>query len=87
MSPAKRLHRHGDPHEAATGSAGLWAAVLLDALETLNGRGLDHGAVAQAQARHWFFESTEHGPGSFRWTCDVLGLEPAAVRRALERGH
>jgi hypothetical protein len=88
LMPTTRRHR--EPYEGAgePGERWLWAGVLLDALETLNGRGLDHGAVAQAEVRAWIGNATARGPGSFLWICEMLELEPAAVRRALDgRGH
>jgi hypothetical protein len=36
--------------------------------------------AARAQAIMWLM-SDDTAPGSFRWVCDLLGMEPDAVRR------
>ena len=39
---------------------------------------------AHRKALAWVADDSE-AQGSFRWACDVLDLEPGAVRRALKR--
>ena len=66
----------------------LWKAVLADALALVAGQ---RSATSHEQLRAyvWIYVSTRRGLGSFPWVCEVLGLEPSAVRRAIgdERGH
>ena len=62
-------------------------AVLRDALECLSGRptgtgGLDARRSAQ-EAAQWVTDTNEKDLFSFNSVCDVLGLDPAAVRKAL----
>jgi hypothetical protein len=58
--------------------AGLWVAVIDQAVEDLS-----HPNLCQA-AVQWFY-STARGPGSFRWACDHLDLNASAVRAALNK--
>lgn len=70
----------------------LWAHVLLDAVRVYLDW-LRHGSPQPVQRRvasevamegylaeRWFFRTDQHGVGSFEWVCDVLELDPAAVR-------
>lgn len=68
----------------------LWCEVLLCALEdatyrarnsTYDQRKQLEGGYATA-AREWFEES-RRDPGSFRWICGLLGLDPVAVMERL----
>jgi hypothetical protein len=56
--------------------ANLWRAVIDKAIEDLSQPKLRQAAV------DWF-ASTAHEPGSFRWACDHLDLNPSAVWAAL----
>lgn len=56
----------------------LWASVLQMA-------GRDLIAPWGAEARAWF-ASEVVAPGSFVWVCQMLGLEPSALRRQLVVG-
>jgi len=69
-----------DRHERGDGAAErlLWVEVLVLALEDLG-----HRSLAPA-ARRWI-ESLDAEPGSFYWTCCVLGIDPAAARERILR--
>jgi hypothetical protein len=58
--------------------ANLWRAVIDQAIEDLSQPNLRQAAV------DWFTSSAQ-GPGSFRWACDHLDLNPSAVWAALEK--
>jgi hypothetical protein len=62
----------------------LWVYVLLRAALDLQGRNLGefkaYQALIQTQAKGWFLSSNYH-IGSFRWICDLFGLDPATIRR------
>ena len=58
--------------------ANLWRAVIDQAIEDLSQPKLRQAAV------DWF-ASTAHEPGSFRWACDHLDLNPSAVLAALNK--
>jgi hypothetical protein len=60
--------------------ANLWRAVIDQAIEDLSQPRLHQAAVA-------WFTSTAHGPGSFRWACDHLDLNPSAVWAALNKAN
>jgi hypothetical protein len=64
-----------DPPEA-----NLWRAVIGQAIDDLSQPALQQAAV------EWL-ASTAHGPGSFRWACDHLDLNPAAVWAALNHAN
>jgi hypothetical protein len=68
----------------------LWAEVLLQAAESLQGRlmflGEDREAI-QREAAEWF-NSCSQEIGSFLWVCQALDLDPQTVRQAiLRRGY
>ena len=66
----------------------LWRAVLEDAIRLAQGArppGAYRPADAQAEARTWIASEAETD-GTYRWTCDVLGLDPNALRRKLLAG-
>ena len=58
--------------------ANLWRAVIDQAIEDLS-------QPKQRQAAVDWFASTSHNPGSFRWACDHLDLNPSAVWAALKK--
>jgi hypothetical protein len=58
----------------------LWRAVIGQALDDLSQPKLHQAAM------DWL-ASTEHGPGSFRWICDHLDLNPSAVSAALNKAN
>ena len=58
--------------------ANLWRAVIDQAIEDLSQPKLRQAAV------DWFTSSAQ-GPGSFRWACDHLDLNPSAVWEALKK--
>jgi hypothetical protein len=68
--------------------AALMRAVLEDALLCLQGHFLSTGwrgrRLAQ-EAEEWFLSEDVHWPFAFVSICEVLGLEPVAVREALLR--
>jgi len=57
----------------------LWLAVLEQAVIDLTLA--DNGAVSQRPRLRYFthlwFTSDNHEPGSFRWICDHLDLDPS----------
>ena len=58
--------------------ANLWRAVIDQAIEDLSQPKLRQAAV------DWFGSTTQQ-PGSFRWACDHLDLNPAVVWSALKK--
>jgi hypothetical protein len=60
------------------GTKALMCAVLEGSIREYLGPNVRH----RAQAEAWF-RTTGHSPFSFPSVCDVLGLEPDAVRKAL----
>jgi hypothetical protein len=66
--------------------AALMRAVLEDALLCLQGHFLATGRRGQRlaqEAEAWFLSEDVHWPFAFVSICEVLGLEPVAVREAL----
>jgi hypothetical protein len=61
----------------------LWSAVLENAVESLQGRGvrLDNETPEELRvnARIWFYSNSE-SVGSFVWTCTILGLDVKSVQ-------
>lgn len=65
----------------------LWAAVLERGLTDWRESRTIESAAARlrvAELATWL-GTARHAPGTFLWICDVLGLEPDAVRRAFAR--
>ena len=54
----------------------LWLAVINQALDDLTAT----ERPLKRSARAWFLSSNRNA-GSFIWVCDLVGLEPTAVRR------
>lgn len=79
-----------DPPHGWTPEHGLLVAILVQATHDLAMTGSTpspfgkHGDLLAAEARQWF-ESREHGPFTFEDICDVLYLDPAAVREVIFR--
>ena len=73
-----------------TGEIRLLQAIVEDAVLLAFGerRGRDskHGGGACDEATEWI-ESDEHRAFSFRYCCDVLGLDGGAVREAVARSR
>ena len=68
--------------------AALMRAVLEEALLCLQGRFVSAGRRGQRiaqEAEAWFLSEDTHWPFAFISICEVLGLEPVAVREALLR--
>ena len=59
----------------------LWGAVVIRALDDLAETGKEAPRLRQA-ARAWLM-SDKTRVGSFIWICESVGLDAAAVRRAL----
>jgi hypothetical protein len=55
----------------------LWAAVLVAAIKDLDER---YPAVREA-AKVWIYSNDTH-PQSFRWACDMLGIDSGALQTA-----
>jgi hypothetical protein len=62
----------------------LWREVLLLAIMYCRGQlvavNRHDKRHAQERAQAWIF-STREDPGSFKWCCEILGIDPAAVLR------
>jgi hypothetical protein len=72
----------GEPcHSALCGIKGLLLAVLEDGIRSY----LSHVSEIRAEAEYWVSSSRARSPFCFVVICETLGLEPTAVRRALER--
>ncbi len=71
------------------GEQRLMAAILVDALAVYSRRAVpgasDAGHVLR-QTQHWLRSNDRTSPCSFLRVCEVLGLEPDAVRRHLRDG-
>jgi hypothetical protein len=72
----------GEPrHTALCGIKGLLLAVLEDGIRSY----LSPVAEVRAEAEYWVSSARARSPFCFVVICETLGLEPTAVRRALER--
>lgn len=77
------------PGKGATHAAckSLWAAVLWQAL----GDAVRLARAKRPTPRHWhqdaldWFANESVEIGSFRWICDLMGLDPNRVRERVER--
>jgi hypothetical protein len=62
----------------------LWREVLLLAIKDCRGQSVavkpHDKRSAQQRAYAWIFSTREH-PGSFKWCCEMLGVDPRAVHR------
>lgn len=58
----------------------LWTEVLMQAIYDIVGfKASAHRPVDQFEAKNWFLFDG-FCPGSFRWVCNVLDLDPVTVR-------
>ena len=64
-----------------SGTKGLLLAVLEDGIRSY----LSPVADIRLEAEYWVVSSRARSPFCFVVICETLGLEPSAVRRALER--
>lgn len=71
----------GCPSENLTGVRAMLLAVLEDAIRTFLGQSPKE-IRAQTEAAHWV-RSNERKYASFITICELFGLEPSAVRKAL----
>ena len=71
----------GEPRTGQlTGTRALMVAVLEDGIRSYLG-----GSKLLAQdAEYWIFSQRRHSPFSFMVVCEVLGLDPEAVRKTLK---
>ena len=70
--------------EQAAACRRLWAAVLSEAIASLNAwRNKGKHVLEGRQAETWLLHAETCGPGSFGWVCCVLDLDPVAVRDRL----
>ena len=79
------------PHQRGwSGEQRLMAAILVDALAVYAKRdapgGSDDGGYTLRQTLHWLRSNDRTSACSFIRVCEVLGLEPDAVRRHLDDG-
>jgi hypothetical protein len=71
----------GEPRVSAyNGTKGLLLAVLEDGIRSY----LSPVKDIQAEAEYWVSSGRQRSPFCFVVICETLGLEPTAVRRALE---
>lgn len=73
---------------AARGEVALMRAVLEDAIECFQKQDLKNGRRAQRLAREaeeWLFKDDQLWPFSFLNVCNVLGIDPAYIRRGLKQ--
>ena len=72
----------GEPrHTEYTGTKALMLAVLEDGIRSY----LSPVGRVRSEAEYWVSARRERSPFSFTVVCETLGLEPDAVRQALER--
>jgi len=62
----------------------LWLAVLEQAVKDARGTRTYHSIMREA--REWF-RSENEDPGSFLWICQLLGLDPEAVRGTVAKEY
>jgi hypothetical protein len=72
----------GEPRSGQyTGTKALMLAILEDGIRSY----LSPVARIRSEAEYWVSSSRQRSPFSFAVVCETLGLEPDAVRSALER--
>lgn len=70
----------GEPRSGQlTGTRALMLAVLEDGIRSY----LGNSRIISQDAEHWIFSPRRHSPFSFIVVCEVLGLDPDAVRKTL----
>lgn len=70
-----------EPFDAGAPYRNLWASVMAQALNDLR----DHSPAIQGWARAWLYDDSANAR-SFVWICNLLGLNPEAVRERVEAG-
>jgi hypothetical protein len=73
---------------SSRGEVALMRAVLEDAIECFQKQALKSGRRAQRLAREaeeWLFKDDQRWPFSFLNVCNVLGIDPAYIRRGLKQ--
>jgi hypothetical protein len=77
-----------EPPTQSPAEVELWGAVLCRAIEDLTGHSWTADCLSservriQREVREWF-TSRRKSQGSFEWTCQVLGFDSGATRRAI----
>ena len=72
----------GEPRTAQyTGTKALMLAILEDGIRSY----LNPAGRIRNEAEYWVTAGRQRSPFSFSVVCETLGLEPDAVRRALDR--
>jgi len=66
----------------------LWEAVIEDAINCVRGEGkgfssANHQRLQMEKDKIWFLSSSD-SPGSFRWVCAVLEVDPGAILKKLK---
>ena len=74
-----------DPPTQSPPEVELWLAVLKRAVEDLAGHCLFEERVRIQQEITRWFTSQQKSQGSFEWTCQLLGIDSGATRRAILR--
>lgn len=70
----------GEPRSGQlTGTRALMLAVLEDGIRSY----LGNSKIIAQDAEHWIFSPRRHSPFAFVVVCEVLGLDPEAVRKTL----
>jgi hypothetical protein len=81
QAPIKQNVSHSSARPVSDGVRSLMLAVFEDGIRTYC-RGKGRG---QLEAERWVWDRGQGSPFSFNVICEVLGLEPSAVRVALPR--
>lgn len=72
----------GEPRTGQlTGTKALMLAVLEDGIRTFLGR----SRLLASEAEFWIYSHHRQSPFSFSVVCEMLGLDPDAVRKTLKR--
>lgn len=64
--------------------AELWTQVILQAINDLYGRTSSIPGSAQESARIWFASECD-AVGSFKWTCQIINVDPNFIRSRLAK--
>jgi hypothetical protein len=81
QEPIKASMSHGLARHESSGIRSLMLAVFEDGIRTYC-RGCQRDRL---EAEQWVWDPDQHSPFSFAVICQVLGLDPSAVRVALPR--
>jgi hypothetical protein len=72
----------GEPRTGQlTGTKALMLAVLEDGIRSF----LSNARLLASEAEFWIYSRSRHSPFSFTVVCEILGLDPDAVRKTLKR--